>query len=63
MDGDTVIAVSTLARPLGDALFDLTAIGLAAGDCLARAIARAVYEATIPDRRWAGPPAYRERHP
>jgi len=46
MDGDTVIAVATLAKPMGDELYHLTEIGLAAADCLARAIARGVYEAT-----------------
>ena len=46
MDGDSVIAVATLKKPLRDALPDLTEIGLAAADCLARAIARGVYEAT-----------------
>ena len=46
MDGDTVIAAATLQRPLGDPLMQLTEIGLAAADCLARAIARGVYEAT-----------------
>ena len=46
MDGDTVFAVAMLQRPMRDALSDLTEIGLAAADCLARAIARGVYEAT-----------------
>jgi D-aminopeptidase len=46
MDGDTVFAVATLQKPLRDPLFDLTDIGLTAADCLARAIARGVYEAT-----------------
>lgn len=46
MDGDTVMAVATLRTPMRDADLDLTEIGLAAGDCLARAIARGVYEAT-----------------
>jgi D-aminopeptidase len=46
MDGDTVFAVSTLKRPMGNEIYDLTEIGLAAADCLARAIARGVYEAT-----------------
>lgn len=45
-DGDTVFAVATLQKPLRDAACDLTEIGLAASDCLARAVARAVYEAT-----------------
>jgi D-aminopeptidase len=46
MDGDTVFAVATLRKPLGEATHDLTEIGLTAADCLARAIARGVYEAT-----------------
>jgi L-aminopeptidase/D-esterase-like protein len=46
MDGDTVFAVATQKRPLTDPMPDLTEIGMAAGDCLARAIARGVYEAT-----------------
>lgn len=45
MDGDTVFALATLDKPLRDELADLTEIGMAAGDCLARAIARGVYEA------------------
>jgi D-aminopeptidase len=43
MDGDLVFAVSTGARPVADGA--LLAIGHAAGLCLARAIARAVFEA------------------
>jgi D-aminopeptidase len=46
MDGDTVFAVATLQKPMRDDIHDLTEIGLAAADCLARAIARGVYEAT-----------------
>jgi L-aminopeptidase/D-esterase-like protein len=48
MDGDTVIAVSTLHQPLpqGFEAQALTELGMAAGDVLARAIARGVYEAT-----------------
>jgi D-aminopeptidase len=46
MDGDTVIASAMLARPLREEIGDVTEIGLAAGDCLARAVARGVYEAT-----------------
>ena len=45
MDGDTVFAVATLRRPLQNEAVDLTEIGLAGADCLARAIARGVYEA------------------
>ena len=46
MDGDTVFAAATGARPLSAPIYDLTEIGLAAADCLARAMARGVYEAT-----------------
>jgi D-aminopeptidase len=46
MDGDTVFAVATLQRPMREAMYDLTDIGLTAADCLARAVARGVYEAT-----------------
>ncbi|MFM9973890.1 MAG: P1 family peptidase [Beijerinckiaceae bacterium] len=46
-DGDTVFAAATGAKPLGqNAMRDLTEIGMVASDCLARAIARGVYEAT-----------------
>jgi L-aminopeptidase/D-esterase-like protein len=46
MDGDTVIAAAMLRKPMRDEPIDLTEIGLVAADCLARAAARAVYEAT-----------------
>jgi L-aminopeptidase/D-esterase-like protein len=47
MDGDTIISVATGRNPLSHPPgYDLTEIGMAAGDCLARAIARGVYEAT-----------------
>ena len=60
MDGDTVFAAATGARPLGDAVADLTEIGSAAADCLARAIARGVYEASaLPFP--AALPAWRDR--
>lgn len=59
-DGDTVFAAATLRKPLRDVACDLTEIGLAASDCLARAVARGVYEATalpFPDAL----PAWKER--
>ncbi len=48
MDGDTVFACATQRKPLPQGLeaYALMEIGMAAGDCLARAIARGVYEAT-----------------
>ncbi|MFC7396611.1 P1 family peptidase [Chelatococcus sp. GCM10030263] len=45
-DGDTVFAAATGRRPLTDRNNDVIEIGATAADCLARAIARAVYEAT-----------------
>ena len=59
-DGDTVFAVATgTAGPGGDPPL-LTELGAAAADCLARAVARGVYEATalpyatsLPDYRAA----------
>jgi L-aminopeptidase/D-esterase-like protein len=45
-DGDTVFALATARRPLAEPRpFQLTQLGNAAADCLARAIARGVYEA------------------
>ena len=46
MDGDVVFAAATGRHPSGISARDLTEIGLLAGDCLARAIARAIHEAT-----------------
>jgi len=60
MDGDTVFAAATGDVPLANGIVDLTLIGAAAADCLARAIARAVYESTTPDPPYAGPPAWRD---
>ena len=60
-DGDVVFAAATGRHPSGISRRDLTELGLAASDCLARAIARAVYEATaLP---FAGAlPAWRGKH-
>ena len=46
LDGDIVFAVSTGRKPLADPMLGLTTLGTAAANCVARAIARAVYEAT-----------------
>jgi L-aminopeptidase/D-esterase-like protein len=60
LDGDIVFAVSTGRKPLGDPLLGLTALGAAAANCLARAVARGVHAATaLP---FAGAlPAWRDR--
>jgi D-aminopeptidase len=46
LDGDIVFAAATGHRPLADPRRDLAALGATAAACLARAIARGVYEAT-----------------
>ncbi len=46
VDGDTVFALTTATKKVaGDRARDLTRIGSVAADCIARAIARGVYEA------------------
>ncbi len=45
LDGDVVFAVSTGRRPLVDPLFGLMKLGALAANVVARAIARAIYEA------------------
>jgi D-aminopeptidase len=45
LDGDVVFAAATGKRPLGDAVRDLAELGAIAANCLARAVARAVFEA------------------
>ena len=56
LDGDTVFAAATGARPLPIRSSSLTELGALAANVLARAIARGVYEATRPavSRRAAG---------
>ncbi len=60
LDGDVVFAAATGQRPLADRLLGLTALGTAAANCLARAVARGVYAATA--LSFAGAlPAWRDR--
>jgi L-aminopeptidase/D-esterase-like protein len=50
-DGDVVFAISTARRPMdGAADYTIARLGALAADCLARAVARAVFEATA----WPG---------
>jgi L-aminopeptidase/D-esterase-like protein len=52
-DGDVVFALATGGRPLGESRdLTLARLGSIAADCLARAVARGVYEA----RSWPGTP-------
>jgi D-aminopeptidase len=46
LDGDIVFAAASARRPLPDSVHALSAIGAVAAHTLARAVARAVYEAT-----------------
>lgn len=45
LDGDLVFAASTGRRELSGCPYELSNLGVVAGDCLARAIARGIYEA------------------
>jgi D-aminopeptidase len=46
LDGDIVFAVATGRKPLSDSVHELSVIGAVAAHALARAVARAVYEAS-----------------
>lgn len=47
MDGDTIFALATGKKELGEArALDLARLGTLAADCLTRAVGRAIYEAT-----------------
>jgi L-aminopeptidase/D-esterase-like protein len=59
-DGDVVFAAATGRRATPASLRDITEIGMVAADCLARAIARGVYEARALPYPGAQP-AWRDR--
>ncbi len=61
LDGDTVFAMSTGEIALSDPVNDLARLGAVAGNTMARAVARGVYEAAPAPSGWTGPPAYRSR--
>ncbi len=62
-DGDMLFAVSTCREPPpGDPSAQIELGGLAA-DCVARAIARAIFAATRPGPRYAGPQPFIEKFP
>ena len=55
-----MIAAAMLRTAMTDELVDLTEIGLAAADCVARSVARAIYQATA--LAFAGAlPAWRDK--
>ncbi len=59
MDGDVVFALATGHTPVTDPVHDVARIGMAAADCLARAVARGVFEAAG-QGDW---PAYKDTYP
>jgi D-aminopeptidase len=61
MDGDIVFAATTSRATREPDLRDLAEIGMLAAECLARAIARGIYEAA-PTEHAATPPCWRERY-
>lgn len=61
LDGDTVFTLATGKIELHAPVTGLAHLGTAAADTLARAIARAVYEAAETPTHWTGPPAYRHK--
>ncbi|MGI9475719.1 MAG: P1 family peptidase [Hyphomicrobiaceae bacterium] len=62
-DGDMLFAVSTGRKPLPDDPSAQIELGGLAADCVARAIARGIFEATRPGPRYNGPPPYGEIFP
>jgi L-aminopeptidase/D-esterase-like protein len=61
LDGDLVFAAATGHVALADPVYGLAEIAIAAADCLARAVARGIFEATslpYPDAL----PAWRQRY-
>jgi D-aminopeptidase len=61
LDGDTVFAAATGARPLADPVWALAFLGALAADVLARAVARGVYAAASSAGLDGMPPAWRDR--
>ncbi len=61
LDGDVVFALATGEKALEDPVRDMVALGAAAAQCLARAVARGVYEAGRDGRGAPAVPAYRDR--
>jgi D-aminopeptidase len=62
-DGDTIFCIATARKPNAVVEGDVVRLGTYAANCLARAIARGVYEAgtTAAGALHHGPPAYRDR--
>ncbi len=63
LDGDIVFVLATGKRPLADPVSDMMLLGSAAARCLARAVARGVFEAGRDGRGATTLPAYRDDSP
>jgi L-aminopeptidase/D-esterase-like protein len=61
LDGDVVFSAATGAKALADPVYGLTELGMVAGNVMARAIARGVYEATALPFPGALP-SWKDRH-
>ena len=62
-DGDMLFAASTGRQPLSDAPSAHIELAGLAADCVARAIARGIFEATRPGSRYTGPRPFIEKFP
>ena len=62
LDGDIVFALSTAQRPMPEPVWELAALGVHAANTVARAIARAVFEASAFTGEPKGLAAYRDTH-
>jgi len=59
LDGDTVFGIATCRREIADPIKDVAELGAIGANVLARAVARAVFEAiALP----GGPPSWQECH-
>jgi D-aminopeptidase len=61
LDGDVIFSAATGAKPLADPYYGLAELGMVAGNVMARAIARAIYEATALPFPGALP-SWKDRH-
>ena len=61
LDGDVIFSAATGGKPLADPYYGLAELGMVAGNVMARAIARAIYEATALPFSGALP-SWKDRH-
>ena len=61
LDGDVIFSAATGDKPLADPHYGLAELGMVAGNVMARAIARGIYEATALPFPGALP-SWKDRH-